>query len=931
CIGKTNRVVARPEIPEEGYAIAVDGERLLLLGGEKSGPLTAVLAFLEEDLGVRWYAPAMRNGGWTPLSGALNAKRWGQGDVRVPQQPTLQATVVPRTAAPAFAIRLLSWKRSYNPWALRNRINGGFASHHGQHSYLHGGFFVHTFHFLVPPKTHFETHPEYFSLVKGERRWKNAQICLANPEVAKVAAETVAKLLRGTPKSQHATKHLVSVSGMDWLGDCECDPCKALAKASGGYSGLQLAFVNRVAEQLAPEFPWVTLTTLAYRQSKQLPNPAMKAHPNVAVRFCTDFGASFTWPYHSLYDTQIPDLAEQRKWFEGWQAISPRMHLWIYPHQYRHALAPMPSIRGVTDNLRYFHERQAESVYVQQSIYKDYGREAMRYWVFSKLMWDPTRNVEDLIRDFVWGYYGAAAPAVYEHEKLLWDHITKHADLSRARDWIYAIHHEEMYRHGFIKKARAILDRAAAATDDGEIKQRIAMLKVGVVYVESVQLYTQMRDGEKPPNIPRYAAVIEELETACQELDIKGVGFFDGTRTIGSTDEWLAELRKVHERRFDQRFLPSKSWGVWSFRWDVADQGIDEKWSLPDAGGKWQQVDVPAFLAQTPAGNAIGHGWYRTTVPPPASHAGKPVELQFGGVDEQAWVYVNGKLVGEHTLTSEFMVGKEVTVEDLWDRPFVLTIAPKYLKTGKNSLVVRIHNAAKNAGIHQPVRAYLPTAAFRDACDGAVLSESFKNVKTGAIPSSWKRHIQERNGHAFGVAEVKRQFTRGATLHLRDQRSHVAVWSASDEAFPAGKQWAVQFDFRLTGGLTYKSTDEGQFKAANAGAMFALKKGDYRSPDYLPLLQLDNEETAGKPVTLLGLGKVLAKDLRADQWHRLVVQRDGTNWRFYLDDKLVKTVLDRHPDYRGYAFGSFRDWQHVAQDIHYTGLKIGNFIPPQQQ
>jgi len=141
----------------------------------------------------------------------------------------------------------------------------------------------------------------------------------------------------------------------------------------------------------------------------------------------------------------------------------------------------------------------------------------------------------------------------------------------------------------------------------------------------------------------------------------------------------------------------------------------------------------------------------------------------------------------------------------------------------------------------------------------------------------------------------------------------------------------VQFDFRLTGGLTYKSTDAAPYEAADAGAMFALKKGDYRSPDYLPLVQLDNEEAAGKPVTLLGLGKVLAKDLRADQWHRLVVQRDGTNWRFYLDDKLVKTVLDRHPDYRGYAFGSFRDWQHVAQDIHYTGLKIGSFIAPPQQ
>ena len=28
------------------------------------------------------------------------------------------------------------------------------------------------------------------------------------------------------------------------------------------------------------------------------------------------------------------------------------------------------------------------------------------------------------------------------------------------------------------------------------------------------------------------------------------------------------------------------------------------------------------------------------------------------------------------------------------------------------------------------------------------------------------------------------------------------------------------------------------------------------------------------------------------------------------------------------AFGSFRNWSHVAQDIHYANLKIGNFVEP---
>ena len=68
--------------------------------------------------------------------------------------------------------------------------------------------------------------------------------------------------------------------------------------------------------------------------------------------------------------------------------------------------------------------------------------------------------------------------------------------------------------------------------------------------------------------------------------------------------------------------------------------------------------------------------------------------------------------------------------------------------------------------------------------------------------------------------------------------------------------------------------------------------------------------------------------MQPDQWHRLVIRREGAGWRFYLDDELTKTVTGRDTDLRGYAFGSFRNWQHVAQDVHYANFEIGNFISP---
>ena len=265
-----------------------------------------------------------------------------------------------------------------------------------------------------------------------------------------------------------------------------------------------------------------------------------------------------------------------------------------------------------------------------------------------------------------------------------------------------------------------------------------------------------------------------------------------------------------------------------------------------------------------------------TTFNLPEARPGKPVELQFGGVDGQAWVCVNGVSVGGHTLKPEFMVGQEAAVADLWNRPFARTIKPEVPKPGTNVLAVRIHNSAMDAGIRQPVRIYLPDVPFQDGCGGAVPTETFAGAEKGGIPATWGRHIQERDGHVFGAAEVSRHFVQGPSPHLRDQRSDVAIRSVADDVLPTGNQWAVQFGFRPMGRRSCQASD--------SGAIFGPKQGERRTGQFLPLVQLDNGETPGKPASLLGLGTVPATEIAPDQWHRLIIRRDGTNWQFHLDD-----------------------------------------------
>lgn len=140
--------------------------------------------------------------------------------------------------------------------------------------------------------------------------------------------------------------------------------------------------------------------------------------------------------------------------------------------------------------------------------------------------------------------------------------------------------------------------------------------------------------------------------------------------------------------------------GRWVFREDLTDSGKTGGWAAPDYdASSWIEVSVPAFLAETPAGQFIGTGWYRTEFTVPEEWRGSPVEIHFGGVDEQAWVYVNGSLLLSHSTDAT-----GIPFDQLWDAPFTVTVEPELISYGgRNVLAVRFHASAGNSGIWRPV------------------------------------------------------------------------------------------------------------------------------------------------------------------------------------------------------------------------------------
>ena len=96
---------------------------------------------------------------------------------------------------------------------------------------------------------------------------------------------------------------------------------------------------------------------------------------------------------------------------------------------------------------------------------------------------------------------------------------------------------------------------------------------------------------------------------------------------------------------------------------------------------------------------AVGYGWYRQDLAANADAAkAKHRYLFFQAVDEEAHVYLNGKLIFKHTAQS---TGLPRT--DLWNKPSTAPLDRLWRGRTNASLVVRVHNSAAMGGIWKPV------------------------------------------------------------------------------------------------------------------------------------------------------------------------------------------------------------------------------------
>jgi hypothetical protein len=376
------------------YSLSVVNKNLFI-----KGSVYGVIAFLEEDLKVRWY-------------------RKDENPV-IPVYSKGNLTVVPRTYTPVFEMREPifdeAWK--HTKWGTFNKIQP-FSYYFNIPRKMGGGisnskYFIHTYDEIIPAKKYFASNPDLFPMRNGKRfasKQFDGQLCYTNPKVAQIMAQELALVIEKQKGSR-----LYSVSQNDNNNsNCECVTCKKLI-AKEGLSGATILLANRVAQKLATKYPDIKISTLAYNGTQKVP-PSIKPSKNTVIFYAPIRQRAMALQYLPWDDVEI--ITKELK---DWKKVTQNIYVWDYVNTPR--IVPFPNFDVVDKNFKLWAKSNVKGVLLESAEYWLNSLGALKAWVFTKKLWNPAWDINLLIEEFIENTYGKAAPEIKKYvalQRLAW-------------------------------------------------------------------------------------------------------------------------------------------------------------------------------------------------------------------------------------------------------------------------------------------------------------------------------------------------------------------------------------------------------------------------------------------------------------------------------------------------------------------------------
>ena len=397
---------------ESIYKIA-DGV-VAIVGRGSVGNAYGVYAFLERELGCRWFSKT--------------------GDNLVPKHGRLELAPTEYAEKPAYEYRTVlccdSGKAdaSSDLFYFRNRLNMRDFSHCPD-SRLARTLPVrlkelnptcHSFFVYVPPDRYFDEHPEFFSQDRDGKRTNKRQLCFSNLELRRTLTENFiahAKKAGG--------KGFLDLSQRDMDGPlCWCAACRALERKFDSPGGPFFDYLLEEAPKIKASCPDIILHFLAYHRDTTQKPPKMDVPfpDNVAVVFAPlddDFSKPIDHPNNAV------SLGHLRMWCR-----LCRVWLWNYPGSYASGPQPYTCLSRTAADLRLDYEAGARGAYVEHDACRATGANFfdLQLWMLMRAYRDPYADWKALRKEFCDFYYAPVSREMLAYADYLETNLVKTGD-----------------------------------------------------------------------------------------------------------------------------------------------------------------------------------------------------------------------------------------------------------------------------------------------------------------------------------------------------------------------------------------------------------------------------------------------------------------------------------------------------------------------
>ena len=300
-----------------------------------------------------------------------------------------------------------------------------------------------------------KAHPEFYGKRKGRSGTICNFFCQSDEKTRDIIAdelcrhiETDARKAEGKPAYLRPTFYDLSQPDGSGGFECACPKCHSLCESSGdGSTGLNIDFVNAVAERVAKRHPDVLIQTFAYGPTEKPPTNDVRYADNVVVRYCR------SWIFRPL----LPG-SEHGKMLQEWSRHASKFGIWGYWRTFRGSLFPfVVPMKTIQDELRFCRDCGVTRYFAEDESPLSRSFAMLQHWMFLKLTEDPDQDVGALTSKFLAGYYGKAAMPIERYLR----HLESVEEESRA-----------YLDRDFFEKVNAWLDEAErlAAGDERSLR-----------------------------------------------------------------------------------------------------------------------------------------------------------------------------------------------------------------------------------------------------------------------------------------------------------------------------------------------------------------------------------------------------------------------------------------------------------------------------